>query len=75
MNTQYFTFILRLRMDERQSQERSELKVFGSVQQVGLQEIHYFDSVEKFQDTLQQLVGRVNPSVQEHKDDLQKSST
>jgi len=56
MNTQYVSFILRLRLNERQSQDHVDHKVSGSVQQVGLQEIRYFDSAEKLKETLQQLL-------------------
>lgn len=58
MNTQYLTVILRLRLNGRPSQETRPDKVNGSLQQVGLQELHYFDSAEKLQEALQQLVDR-----------------
>lgn len=69
MNTQYLTFILRLRLDDRDAQEPVEDKVYGSLQQAGLQEIHYFDSIEKLHDTLQQLVVWVTLPSQAHEDE------
>jgi len=56
MNTQYKTFIVRLRLDDSPDQPPVEIKVNGSVQQVGLSQIRYFDSAEKFQQTIRQLV-------------------
>jgi hypothetical protein len=55
MNTQYITFILRLRLDAGGGQDTANHRVFGSMQKVGLQEICYFDSAEKLQATLQGL--------------------
>jgi hypothetical protein len=55
MKTLYLTFILRLRLDDWQSEAAAGDKVFGSIQQVGQPEVFYFDSPEKFQETLQQL--------------------
>ena len=69
MNTQYRTFILRLCLDNSRSQESDHDKVFGSVQRVGLQEIHYFDSLEKFQQAMQQLVAADTPPSQVHEKD------
>ena len=60
MKTRYLTFILRLRLDEPLSQDSARDRVAGSVQQVGRQEIFYFDSAEKFKETLQRLVVGVN---------------
>ncbi len=59
MTTRYLTLILRLRLDNKNSQDSAAYQVSGSVQQVGLQEIVYFDSVEKFQETLQAMVARL----------------
>ena len=56
MNTQYLTYILRLHIDDRDPLEPAGDKVFGSVQQVGLEEIHYFDSLEKFQETFKEMI-------------------
>ena len=58
MNTQYLTVILRLRLDDRPAQSTGPAGVYGSLQRVGLQEIHYFDSAEKLQEALQRLVHR-----------------
>lgn len=58
MNTQYITFILRLRLDDRDLQGLAGERVSGSLQQAGLQELHYFDSLEKLQEDLQQLVSQ-----------------
>lgn len=69
MNTQYLTLILRLRLDGRQSREAAGDKVYGSLQQVGLNDVHYFDSTEKLQTALQQLFDRVNLSCQSQLDD------
>lgn len=59
MNTQYVTFILRLRLDGEGPQGMADHRIHGSVQQVGLQEIQYFDSPEKLQATLQGLLPAV----------------
>lgn len=69
MNTQYLAIILRLRLDDRDSQEPAGYKVYGSLQQVGLQDIHYFDSLEKLQEALQQFVAWVALSSQARVDD------
>ena len=69
MNTQYLAFILRLRLDDRDSQEPAGDNVRGSQQQAGLQEIRYFDSPEKLQEVLHQLVACAAPSSQAHVDD------
>jgi hypothetical protein len=55
MKTRYLTFILRLRLDNQPPQDPAEEHISGSVQQVGLQDVFYFDSAEKFQQALQQL--------------------
>ena len=55
MKTIYLTFIVRLRLENKHSEASSENKVSGSVQQVGKPSFYYFDSAEKFQETLQQL--------------------
>ena len=62
MNTHYFTIIVRLRLDERASQETGGKKISGSLQHAGLTEIHYFDSHEKLYETLLQLVTWVSIS-------------
>ncbi len=59
MNTQYITFILRLRLADRDFHGSAGEKVSGSLQQAGLQELHYFDSLEKLHEDLHQLVGQV----------------
>jgi hypothetical protein len=59
MHTQYLTFILRLRRVDRQP---DELSVSGSVQQVGLEEIRYFDLAEKLQETLKRMIARTSSS-------------
>jgi hypothetical protein len=56
MSTQYLTIILRLRLEDQNRSDPSEDRLCGSLQLVGLQKIHYFDTTEKFQETLQQLV-------------------
>lgn len=56
MNTHYITYILRLRLDASGSLGMAERRVFGSLQQAGLQEIHYFDSTEKLHETLRELL-------------------
>ena len=48
-----------------------EAQLFGSVQQVGLSEIHYFDTPGKFQEALQQLLTSAALS-QTRSDDLRK---
>jgi hypothetical protein len=55
MKTHYLSFILRLRLDDRYSEALAENKVSGSVQQVGHQEVFYFDSAEEFRKALQRL--------------------
>jgi hypothetical protein len=55
MKTRYLTFILRIRLDEAFSREPSAGKIIGSVQQVGFQEIYYFDTAAKFLQTMQSL--------------------
>jgi hypothetical protein len=74
MNTQYRTFILRVCLDDSHSHESDHDKVFGSVQQVGLQKIHYFDSLDKFQQAMQQLVASDAPPSQVQQADSSKSS-
>ena len=69
MNTQYLAFILRLRLDDPNSQEPAGENVRGSLQQVGLQEIHYFDSLDKLQEALQQHIAWLALSSQAHVDD------
>jgi len=64
MNTKYFTFILRLRLDADASQDRDERMVSGSLQQAGSQESLYFDSPDKLQELIQQLVDEVILSIQ-----------
>lgn len=56
MKTRYRTFILRLRLDDLSSMESAVEHISGSVQQAGLQDIYYFDSAEKFLDTMHSLV-------------------
>jgi len=56
MNTQYTTFIVRLRLDDNPNQLPLEARLSGSVQQVGLSQIRYFESIEKFQLTIQQTI-------------------
>ena len=51
MNTHYVTFILRLQLKGNGAR-----RILGSLQQAGLQKIRYFDSPEKFQETLQELL-------------------
>jgi hypothetical protein len=59
LNTHYFTFILRLRLDDRPNSKASGEALSGSLQEAGRQEIRYFDSLEKLQQTLGQLVDSV----------------
>jgi hypothetical protein len=66
MKTIYLTFIVRLRLDNGHSEALAGDIVSGSVQEVGLQEVFYFDSAEKFQKTMQQLAAGV--SIKEVKD-------
>jgi S-adenosylmethionine/arginine decarboxylase-like enzyme len=56
MNTHYVTFILRLRLDSSGSLGIADSMISGSVQQVGLQKIRYFDSPERLHETLQELL-------------------
>jgi hypothetical protein len=56
MKTHYRTFILRLRLDDLSSVESAEVHISGSVHQAGLQDVYYFDSVQKFLDTMHSLV-------------------
>lgn len=56
MNNLYVTFILRLQLNGGGSSEMSDSKISGSMQKVGFQEVHYFDSPEKFHETLQDLL-------------------
>jgi hypothetical protein len=72
MNTQYLTLILRLRLEDGLSQDTGSGKVNGSLQQVGMQEIRYFDTVEKLQEALQGLVNRKSLPAQEDQDDSEK---
>lgn len=58
MNTQYITFILRLRLNGEGSQGMIH-GLFGSLQQAGLQNIRYFDTPEKLQETLQELLPKI----------------
>lgn len=64
MNTKFFTFILRLRLDADASQDSADRTISGSLQQVGLQEFRYFDSSDKLQEMIQQLVDDVILSIQ-----------
>jgi hypothetical protein len=74
MNTRYRTYILRVCLDDSRCQESDHDKVFGSVQQVGLQEVHYFNSLEKFQQAMQHLVASETPSSQVLEKGSSKSS-
>ena len=74
MSTQYLTFVLRLRLDDSQPRQTADRKVFGSVQQVGLQEIHYFDTVEKFEEALQKLLISMSLPSQTQMNEVRKSS-
>ena len=56
MNTHYITFILRLRLDGSGAPEMYSRRISGSVQQVGFQEFHYFDSPKKLHETLQEML-------------------
>lgn len=58
--TRYLTFILRLRLDDPPSHKTDGDQVAGSVHQVGLQEIIYFDTVQKFQEVMHALITRIN---------------
>lgn len=62
MNNHYVTFILRLQLNDGGSSEMSYRRISGSMQQVGYQEIHYFDTPEKFHKTLQCLLPLANIS-------------
>lgn len=64
MNTKYFTFIVRLRLDADASQDPAERTISGSLQQAGSQEFRYFDSPDKLQEMIQQLVDEVILSIQ-----------
>lgn len=50
MPTQYVTFILRVRLDSEE--ENSEIRLAGSFQQAGSDQIAYFDSYQKLQEVL-----------------------
>ncbi|HEY3475509.1 MAG TPA: hypothetical protein VGK56_12925 [Anaerolineales bacterium] len=56
MHTRYVTFILRLRLDEEKPENISDDKICGSLHRIGLEEIHYFDSLLKLEQALYQLV-------------------
>jgi hypothetical protein len=56
MKTRYQTFILRVRLDEKSAQESHGDKISGSLQQVGLPEMLFFDSVEKLHETIHRMV-------------------
>jgi hypothetical protein len=73
MNTRYLTFILRLRLDDTQIHISSRDELFGSVQQIGQQEIHYFDTVEKFEEALQKMLVTMPPPSQTQTDEALKS--
>ena len=60
MNTHYLTFILRLRLDDRPTQTAAGETVSGSLQQAGQPEIRYFDTLEKLQQALEQMVDSVS---------------
>jgi len=66
MNTQYLTLILRLRLDDHHSQDSTGEMVYGSVQQAGLEEIRYFDSLKKLQGTVKQLVDAASRKEMNH---------
>jgi len=53
MNTKYFTFILRLRLDAEAYQDPADRTISGSLQQAGSQEFRYFDSSDKLQEMIQ----------------------
>ena len=55
MKTHYLTYILRLRLDETLARGAGPSNISGSLQQVGLVEIVYFDSLDKFQESWQRL--------------------
>ena len=56
MNTRYVTFVLRLRLDDQKPEDIPGEKIHGSLHQIGLQKIHYFDSLDKLEQALNQLV-------------------
>ena len=56
MRTRYVTFILRLRLDDQTPEDISENRIYGSLHRIGLEEIHYFDSLLKFEQALYQLM-------------------
>jgi hypothetical protein len=64
MNTKYFTFIVRLRLDAEAYQDPADRTISGSLQQAGSQEFRYFDSSDKLQEMIQQLVDEVILSIQ-----------
>jgi hypothetical protein len=55
MNTNYLTFIIRLRLECDNRPKSTEASLCGSVQQVGAHEILYFDSPARLQETLGRL--------------------
>lgn len=59
MKTHYLTFVLRLRLGDRRINETTVDQIAGSVQQVGQQEIVYFDTAEKFQQALRRLIVQI----------------
>jgi hypothetical protein len=60
VKTRYRPFILRLRLDDPHSHKTDADQVVGSVHQVGLQEIIYFDTAQKFQEVMHELVAHIN---------------
>ena len=58
MKTHYFTYVVRLRLTGQNSDDTAGVILLGSLQQVGLDEIHYFGSLENLLDILKQLVMR-----------------
>lgn len=55
MHTRYVTFILRLRLDNQKPEDIPGNQLYGSLHQIGLQKIHYFDSFKKLEQALYQL--------------------
>jgi hypothetical protein len=60
VKTRYLTFILRFRLEDSHSHKTDTDQVVGSVHQVGLQEIIYFDTAQKFQEVMHELVAHIN---------------
>ena len=58
MKSRHVTFILRMRFEPVEVDPPPHPSVHGSIQQVGQDQIHHFDSLEKFLDLFREKVGQ-----------------